>query len=237
MPPAAIIGGALLGGSVIGGIVQSKSASKAAKEVRRAGETQSELLTAGQQAAQELAQPFIDVGTGAAGQLESFLQNPNQQLEEINPIVSFLRDEGFEQIQESAAAQGRLGAGSTLKDLSEFNQNLSATIAPQLQQQRFNQLFNVTGLGANAAGGLGTKAIGTGANLATVAGNVGRSEGQNALAQGGALTNTISNIAGIAGAFPSLFGGGQTPPPSTGPSGTFNIPPFVPPPVSAGGVF
>lgn len=231
---------AIIGGAVIGGAVSSRSSSKAAKATTRAGRRQAAELKEGREAAARLAQPFVDVGTDAAGQLQSFLQDPNQQLEQINPIVGFLRDQGFEQIQESAAAQGRLGAGGTLKDLSEFNQNLSATIAPQLQQQRFNQLFSVAGLGSNAAAGQGTAALNTGANLATVAGGVGQANAQNALSQGAALNNTISNIAGVAGAFPSLFGGGQ-PSPATATntalqSGAFGTP-TPPPPVNAGGVF
>jgi len=129
-----------------------------------------------------------------------------QQLEEINPLVSFLRDQGFEAIQESAAAGGRLSSGGTLKDLTQFNTDLTSTIVPQLQNQRFNQLFNVAGLGANVAAGQGTAGLQTAANIgnlqtfganATAAGAVGRAN---------AITGTAQNLASVAGAFPSVFG-------------------------------
>ena len=95
-------------------------------------------------------------------------QLPGEQdrlLQQINPLVGFLRQEGFEDIQESAAARGRLGAGGTLKDLTQFNTQLTSTIIPQLQEQRFNQLFNVLGLGQSSAVGQGTAALQTAGNI------------------------------------------------------------------------
>ena len=187
-----------------------------------------------------------------------FQQNfsdPMAQLSEINPIVSFLREQGFDAIQESAAAGGRLGAGDTLKDLARFDANLNSTLVPGLQQQRFgqelaqndlafnqgvtqfnqglqanqqqlnaqqqgyNQLFNLATLGGNAAAGAGSNALASAGQVSNVLGanaaNVGNAAlvGGNAAAQGylnqsNAFTGTLSNLAGVAGAFPSLFGGG-----------------------------
>ena len=142
-----------------------------------------------------------------------FIQGDRLQgLEEINPVVSFLRDQGFEQIQESAAAQGRLGAGGTLKDLTQFNTDLTSTIVPQLQNQRFNQLFNVAGLGANVAAGQGTAGLQTATNVSNLLGNVGAAEAAGVAGQTQAITGGLQNIAGAVGAFPNLFGG-QPPPP------------------------
>ena len=138
-------------------------------------------------AAREAAQP-----TGQ-GRLDS--------IEEINPVLSFLRDEGFQDIQESAAARGRLGAGGTLKDLARFNTQLGATIVPQLQQQRFNQLFNLLGLGSNAASGQATQQLGTATNVAKLQGNIGQAQAQNAASQGQISSNLVNNLAGSFGAF------------------------------------
>ncbi|MEE8115322.1 MAG: hypothetical protein V3T23_13335 [Nitrososphaerales archaeon] len=138
---------------------------------------------------------------------------PLTQLEEINPLVSFLRDEGFESIQESAAARGRLGAGGTLKDLTRFNTQLSSTIVPQLQQQRFNQLFNLVGAGQNAATGQGTAALQTAGNISNLQGNIGQAQAQGAQRQGQIGTDLVSNLSGIFGA---QQGGafGTAPPPA-----------------------
>ncbi|MEE8289581.1 MAG: hypothetical protein V3R25_09230 [Nitrosomonadaceae bacterium] len=125
---------------------------------------------------------------------------PLSQLEEINPLVSFLRDEGFEDIQESAAARGRLGAGGTLQDLTRFNTQLASTVVPQLQQQRFNQLFNVLGLGANAATGQGTAGLQTAGNIGNLQLAQGQAQAQGAINQGNVLSDLVNQGAGIFGA-------------------------------------
>jgi len=122
-----------------------------------------------------------------------------QQLEEINPLVSFLRDEGFQDIQESAAARGRLGAGGTLKDLTRFNTQLASTVAPQLQQQRFNQLFSVLGLGANVSAGQGTAGLQTAGNVGNLLGNIGQAQAAGAQQRGGTQQQLASNLTGALG--------------------------------------
>lgn len=120
-------------------------------------------------------------------------------LEVINPLVSFLRDEGFNQIQEQAAAQGKLRSGGTLKDLTRFNTQLASTVAPQLQQQRFNQLFNLLGIGQNAAVGQGSAALSTANNIGNIMQGIGQAQGQNAMNQGAIVGNTISDLTGVLG--------------------------------------
>lgn len=130
----------------------------------------------------------------------AFEARGRQGLEEINPLVSFLRDEGFQDIQESAAARGRLGAGGTLQDLTRFNTNLTATVVPQLQQQRFNQLFNLLGLGSNAATGQGTAGLQTANNISNLLGQQGAAQAQGAISQSNIATNALGQLAGTFGA-------------------------------------
>lgn len=131
------------------------------------------------------------------------------QIEEINPILSFLRDEGFEDIQESAAARGRLGAGGTLKDLTRFNTQLASTVVPQLQQQRFSQLFNLLGLGGNVATGQGTAALQTAGNVSNLQLGLGQAQAGTALAQGQNQRELLTNLSGTFGNFLE----NRTPPP------------------------
>lgn len=139
---------------------------------------------------------------GAKGRQTAHLAQPKNrlsQLEEINPLLSFLRDQGFEDIQESAAARGRLGAGGTLKDLTEFNTNLSATIVPQAQSQRFNELANILGIGTNAATGQGNAALQTGVYKANLLSNRGAATAGGITGKANAITNTLENISGVFG--------------------------------------
>ncbi len=123
------------------------------------------------------------------------------QIEEVNPLVSFLRDQGFEDIQESAAASGTLRSGGTLQDLSRFNTNLAATVVPQLQQQRFNQLFNLLGLGQNAAVGQGTASLNTATNIGSLLQDRGNNQAVLANTQGEIAGNTLADLAGIYGRY------------------------------------
>ncbi len=268
---------AIAGAAVVGAVASNSAAKKGAAAQRdaagqaadasdRASELSVEELRAAREESRLLRQPFIDVGAGAANSLQT-LQNPTLQeltyaqprsfsetLEEVNPVVSFLRQQGFEQIQESAAAQGRLGAGGTLRDLVDYDASINSTLVPQMQQQRFNQdlalfnqqlqgnnqalgennqnfnqLYNVATLGSNAAAGQGTASLNSAAGVSNVLSNNASVQGQAAIAAGNAtangaigqanaITGAVSNLAGVAGAFPSLFGGGAaaTPPPSAG---------------------
>ena len=162
-------GTAVLGAAAIGAgasLIGSSKAAKAQKSAAKAAAAASQYgtdasiaeLKAAREESRELRQPFIDLGSEnisklnalAPVELQPLPQQPGvtqgitpipgmEQLDEINPVVAFLREQGFDAIQESAAAHGRLGAGGTLKDLAAFDAGLNSTIVPQLQQQRFNQ--------------------------------------------------------------------------------------------------
>jgi len=228
------IGAAILGAAGIGavtGIIGAKEAAGAQEAAAQAGISEQERARL---SFEERTEPFREAGLVGAEQLTSFLQDPTQQLEQINPIVSFLRDQGFEQIQESAAARGRLGAGGTLQDLTKFNLDLSATVAPQLQNQRFNQLFNLSTLGANVAGGQGTAGLQTASNIGNLLGSSGQATAGGIQGTTGAILGGLQNVAGAAGAFPNLFGGAGgggggfagTPFNIAGPGGTANVTPL-----------
>lgn len=198
---------AILGGSaIVGGLIQREASKDAAKAQQKAAEAGISEQQAAREAFEERTQPFLDIGLGAGEQLQNLLSDPMQGLEQINPMVDFLRQQGFEQIQESAAARGRLGAGGTLKDLTEFNTQLTSTIVPQLQNQRFNQLFNVLGLGANTAAGQGTAGLQTASNISNLLGAQGAAKAGGQIGQANAITGTLQNLAGTAGAFPNLIG-------------------------------
>ena len=179
--------------------------SRSQKKATEAGVEGQELGIAEQTAAREefreLSQPFLTAGQAGIDPLLELLGlsggDPLTGLDEINPLVSFLRDQGFEQIQESAAGRGF--TGGTLNELAEFNTQLGATIVPGLQQQRFNQLFNLVNLGQNTAAGVGQAGLQTATNIGNAFGNIGSIQGQGALNQGNIATSGISDLAGLFG--------------------------------------
>ncbi len=203
-----MVAAATIGAAVVGGVVATRGAKKAAGAQVQAAEAAAGEQRAARESFEQRTEPFREAGLAGAKQLTSFLEDPTQQLEEINPIVAFLREQGFEQIQESAAARGRLGAGGTLRDLTRFDVGLTSTVVPQLQNQRFNQLFNVAGLGANVAAGQGTAGLQTATNVSNLLTAGGQAQAAGIVGQTGAITGGIQNIAKTVGAFPNVFGGG-----------------------------
>lgn len=217
-----------VGGASVLGAGSSLLAGREARQAGRRQERAAARAAEGQQAAFESferrTQPFADIGLSAGSPLQRLLGIAPQQrgggigpakpdsiqpqgiplLDEINPLVDFLRNQGFEQIQESAAAGGRLGAGGTLKDLTEFNTQLASTVVPQLQQQRYNQLFNLLGLGANVATGQGTAGMQTAGNIGNLmlGGAQARGAGDIGFTQG--IGNALSQITGGIGAMQGL---------------------------------
>lgn len=203
-PVTGILGGA----SILGGRSQSRSADRATAAQERGQMAAIEEQRAAREEFRRLSEPFLQAGQAGIDPLMALLGigtegGQPQGLAEINPLVDFLRNQGFEQIQESAAGRGF--TGGTLNELAEFNTQLGATIAPQLQQQRFNQLFNLVGLGANTATGVGTAGLQSAANIGQAFGNIGQAQAQGAINQGNILGNTLSDLAFIGG---RGFGGG-----------------------------
>jgi hypothetical protein len=223
---------AIVGSAVVGGVVANKAAKKGAEAQTQASEAGIAEQRAAREAFEERTQPFVDIGLGVANDLTSFLDDPSAGLEQINPVANFLQQEGFRKIREGGAGGGR----NVDRDLSEFQTGLTSTLVPQFQNQRFNQLFNVLGLGQNAAVGQGNAALQTGANVSNLLGNIGQAQAAGAAGQSNAITGTLQNLSGAAGAFPNLFnrpGGdfaGAVRPPAQG--GGVQQGPF-----SAGGVF
>lgn len=206
--------------STVGTVASGALQSSAARDATRAGVRGQEAGIAEQRAARQefrdLSQPFLDFGQSGIDPLMQLLGlgggDPLSQLDEINPLVSFLRDQGFEDIQESAAGRGF--TGGTLNELAEFNTQLASTVVPGLQQQRFNQLFNIVGLGANTAAGVGTAGLQTASNIGTGFQNIGNIQGQGAINQGNVFSNTLGDLANIGGFAGSggfnFLGGGNT---------------------------
>ena len=196
--------------TVVGGVIQSDAAGDVADSQIAANRTAIDEQRAAREQMVELLAPFRELGVDSMEELRELLFNPTAGLDEINPIVSILRDQGFEAIQESAAAGGRLGAGGTLKDLTQFNSDLTTTVIPQLQNQRFNQLFNVVSMGQNAAAGQGTGILNTANNISGFQTDIGRARGDEAINQSNIRTNALGNFSGLVGQKSASESGGNS---------------------------
>lgn len=146
-----------------------------------------------------------------------------------NPILSFLRDENFRAIKEAGAGGGR----NVDRDLADYNAGLISTVAPQLQQQTFNQqtalrggalaersglrsdainenqqrinnLMQILGVSQNAAVGAGNAGLNTANNIGNTLSNVGAANAQAAINKGNAANQTINNLVGGVGLYQGM---------------------------------
>ena len=164
-----------------------KAEKDGAKAQAKAGrEAIVEQRAAREQAREDLA-PFRELGTGVTNPLLNFvLEGPENELE---------RTRGFEQIQRSAAAGGKLSSGGTLEELTEFNNMLNA----RNRSQRFGELFNLATLGSNAASGQATATLGTANAISDLKTGIGNAKAAGQVGAANRVGGTISDLAGFAG--------------------------------------
>lgn len=110
-----------------------------------------------------------------------------------NPLYQTLFGEATRTINAGNAARGKLGSGDTFKDLT----NASLAIGSDIQNQRVNQLFNLVGLGSNAAGGQATNTLNTGANVANLLTGIGNAQAAGRVGQANAITSGINTGIGL----------------------------------------
>lgn len=210
--------GSVVGGA-IGGSIQASGAKEAAKiqanaqmqAAQLASDTQTKFFNTEQQ---EL-QPYLDTGKQALTSLNSAMApggslTQNFKLSDLqtDPGYQFDLQQGNQAIQRSAAANGTLNSGGTLKAISNYTTGLASNEINNAynryttdQNNQFNRLSAMASLGSNAAGTLTGAAQNTGAQIANTqyqstigagnaqaAGTVGSS---NAISQ--AITGAANN--------------------------------------------
>lgn len=188
-----------LGVDISGGGAR-RAAERASANSAEAGRNAADML--GQAAA-----PFAKLGAEAGGLLSQFINNPGAYSQDLvnDPFFQQLSQQQDESTLAGRAALGLVGSGGTQDALKR---NI-LSLGNQFQQQRFNNLFNTTQMGANAAIG---SATGQGNILQNVANaeNVGiQAKSQQQARLGGQILGLAGTIGGAAfgGGLGGLFGG------------------------------
>lgn len=252
--PLVAIGAIGVGGSLYG----ARQAGKASDRATEAGVRSQEAAIAEERAARQSFEnrirPFEQLGLSVRDPLLSSIgigPNAYRAPEAINlgnlpampeafnakdlnnPVLDFLQKEGFRGINEGAAGGGR----NPDRDLADYRAGLLTTVAPQLQQQRFNQmtslrnqalaeqsglrqdalsenqqrinnLLEVLGIGQSSAVGAGNAGIQSANQISSALTNIGNTQSAGALAKGQNRSDLISNLVGIGG----MFAGGISSP-------------------------
>jgi hypothetical protein len=132
------------------------------------------------------------------------------------PGNAFLRREGMDAIQASAAAQGGLFSAATMEDLGRQNMDFSNTF----REQYLNRLAGLADSGQNAAAMQGTAGANAAAGVSNALAARGNAQAAGAIGGANALTGGINNA--IAGWGYQSGMSGQRSPQINGNSNLFN---------------
>ena len=161
---------AILGSAAIGAFASSRAAGQQARGQERA-----------LQAQRELVGPFTEAGAAVLPQLTDFVSEGGR----------FSETQAFKDIINTQKARGQSLSGNTLTALTEFQQR-------NFRPQRFNELFGLARLGANAATGQATSegSLLSGIGASKAAGTLGVAGSLNTGLQGLTFLDLLKNQGG-----------------------------------------
>jgi len=219
-----IVGGAMIGGALIGAIGSNSAASTQAAGQQQAAQTQQNMfntvqanskpfMQAGYGATNSL-QNLMGLGSAPAGGTDpstglpvGYLAqtfNPTQAQLNQYPGYQFALQTGDQAIQNQSTPGAGALSGQTLKSLMNFNQQTAnsnyGTYFNQFQTQQNNvyqRLSALAGLGENAAAGVGNSGtqLGIGAAQSTAA--AGASSAAGTVGTTNALSGGANSLAGL----------------------------------------
>lgn len=211
--PALVIGAGTVAGAAISGGAADSAASTAANTAAANNALQSQIYGSNK----ALAQPYIDSGGNAETALNGFLGlggDPAATQKAFNDYLGstgyqFNLGQGLDAVNQSKAAAGLLGSGSTLKALDAYGTGL----ADQYGQQYVGNLQNEVSTGQSAASGLAgagqsyANAVSANNNTAS---NTAATAGATGAASANALIGSALNAYGALRGQSSFGGGGAS---------------------------
>lgn len=212
MVAAAIIGG---GAAIAGGAMASRASKKAANTQAASADRASQIQQENFEQTRKDLMPYKQAGDTSLSQLMGqmgangyFNQTYTGQDVYSDPSYQFRLQQGQDAIQSSAAAQGGLLSGATLKALQNYGQESASQEYGNAynrfnadQTNRYNRLSNLVGIGQNAAAQVGNAGAQTSQAIAN-----NTMQGANALAAGQVASannwaNTANNLGSMAAAY------------------------------------
>lgn len=209
--------GALLGvgASLIGNAIAGRNAKKAAQTQADSADKASQIQQQQFEKLRSDLEPYRLGGNTALEQMMGKMTpdgyfNQTYKGQDIynDPSYQFRLNEGLGAVQQSAAAQGGLLSGATLKALNNYAQDYASQEYHNAynrfnadQTNQYNRLSNLIGMGQNAAAQQGNAGMQTAQAIAqnTMAGADALASGR--IARGNALTNVLGQLGTGLGAY------------------------------------
>lgn len=214
-----------IGSKVLGGIFGSRRRKKARREADAAQQRAAAEQRGYQQdqfgRVQQGESPFREAGLGALTRMARFDNSPlNPQDVYNDPGYQFARDQGMNNIQNTAAARGGLFSGAALKDLTRFNTGNATQFfdnafrrQQQDRSQRWGQLGDLAGYGERSQGRLNQAGSNFADNMGNIAGAQGNFQAANAIGRGQDSINGMNNLLGAGMDLYGAWGTTKTAPP------------------------
>lgn len=220
MVAAAMVGAAAVGAA--GSAYASKQSGKAAQTQAASADRASQIQQENFEQTRKDLMPYKQAGDTSLSQLMGqmtpdgyFNQTYTGQDIYSDPSYQFRLQQGQDAIQSSAAAQGGLLSGATLKALQNYGQDSASQEYGNAynrfnadQTNRYNRLSNLVGIGQNAAAQVGNAGAQTAQAVAnnTMSGANSIAAGQVASANNWA--NTANNLGSMATSYAMMKNSG-----------------------------
>lgn len=202
--------------TVAGAAISSNGAQSAAKTQAEAAQSAEQTQLSMFNKDQANLSPYMSAGTGALSQLSNIFgfggggatgSGPNSsaalsQLTQM-PGYQFGLDQGQQALDRSAASRGLELSGAQLKDSQTFGQGYAQQ---QAWQPYVNELNSVSGLGENAAAGVGSNGLATGQGVAASQLAGGQASAAGSVAQSNILGSGLSQLASQISPYTSSYG-------------------------------
>lgn len=174
--------------AVGGAYISSKGAQKAANAQGRAYDAATAEQARQYDLTREDMAPYREAGVNALAKL----QDPNAF--EASPSYQFVKDQGMQGIERSAAAGGSVRSGNALTALAQYNSGL----ASQEYGNWFNQQAAIAGAGQTATNALASVGQSTANNISSNLIGSGNARASGVADSANAWGNALGTVGGIA---------------------------------------
>lgn len=198
------MGFAVAGGIALAGMIGASSAQNAANSQSQAADRANQQASNQFDKQQAAAAPYVQSGYGALNQLNNQMPDLTRQFTmqdfHQDPGYQFNLNQGIQAMQRSAAAKGMLNSTGTMQGLNNYAQGMASNEYSnaynrftQSQEQRYNMLSGIAGMGNVANGQMAQVGINTSNNMNSNTIGQGNAMSAGQMAQGNNLGNMVGN--------------------------------------------
>lgn len=186
-----------IGAAIIGGLASASAAKSAAKSQTRAANNQ--LAVQKQMYDQQRTDlaPYRDTGLNALAGVNYELGLAPKPADyagfQATPGYQFALDQGQKALDRTAAANGMLYSGNTLKSSMDYNQGM----AKQEYGNFFNRLYGLTNMGQNSAAMTGQAGQNYANQASNAFANIGNAQAAGSIGTANAINTGLGNALGI----------------------------------------